>query len=145
MKTRLEVFINDEFIDDTPDVAYAEIDKDFLERIFDLQKIMKEKDIDEICNYDGGIIFMDNNVDGEEEENKGFQYECLQICICKDFIYWKFLVNHTDVSGSTQLIYTIELNDFYKALTIPYKKLPLLVNHENPYVQQVIKERLNNG
>jgi len=142
MKIKLEVYVNDEYFDDTPDLAYVEIDKAFIERIFFLQKKLEEIKVDKMSTYEGDVTFMQETNEGEEE-HEDFRYECLMLNVYKGEIDWSFLIKHTNISCNLQSLYVEELKRMYEAMTCPIEDLPTMVNEENKNIQAIVKERLS--
>ena len=142
MRIKLEVYVNDEYFDDTPSFAYVEIDRALIERIFFLQEKLKELEVDKMSTYEDGVTFTQETDEGEEEM-EDFRYECLMLNVYKESINWSFLVKNTNISCNLESIYVEELKRMYEAMTCPLEDLPTMINHENPAVQAIVKERFD--
>lgn len=150
VKIKLEVYVHDEFVDEIPDFAYVDIDEAFIDRILHLRDVLKEHNIDQISNYDYSPTFMANETDENydiigEKEYEDFRAECLMLNITEHIISWSFLIKNTSINGDVDSISIEMLEKMKETMTMPVDNLPTLINDEDPYIKDIVKERLKNG
>lgn len=149
VKIKRDVNVYDEYIDDTPDFAYVEIDEKFIDEIFRLHKVMKENKIDKIANYDYTPEYMLNELDengdetGNEIEADEFRTECEMLNIIGNSIYWSFLVKHTNAQGEVTGFDIKTLKKYKEVMNMPVENLPTLINDEDEAIQSIAKERMS--
>ncbi len=112
--------------------------------ILKMMRFVKKNKIRSVVDYDATpdylIIEDDENETSEREFN--FGTECVMIHVCRDYVYWRGIIKHTDVHFESNSISLEHIKSLIKFSEKPIEEMPLYLNDEDYELKYIAMERM---